>query len=888
MGKLRGGVRGGLTVAGVILCLALAGSPLWSVSVRGAEVTRVGEAPAARTEPKLGRTAATQPLTVALPLVTDTAAIDAAIAHLYDPKSPDYRKYLTPKEFTDRFVNGAARGEVETYLRGQGLTVTSGDTGSLVTATGTAAQAERAFSVELSDYRAADGRAFYAANQAPALPPAVAGRVRGVIGLENAEQDRSHAVPLPPPSEDSRVVGEEPPASGCSAAVSVANRTRTYTPNQIGTAYGFPYSYTGAGQTVALYELDDYQDANVAAYQNCFGTNVPVGRVVNGPAPSLGSGETEVELDIDIVAGMASRLQTLFVYETQNDTSDATALFQRIANDNLAQAVSTSWGSCELRRTSATLNARYTIFAQMAAQGMSMFAAAGDNGSQDCGGTDTRLAVDEPAVQPYVTGVGGTTLRPDANDNFTIETVWNNRGATGGGTSATFARPSFQDAVTTNTMRQVPDVAANADPATGYVVYTHSPTYCPSYTGVSGSTDCFIPYGGTSAAAPLWAVATAVINQYDLAQQGIRVGFANATFYGLYARAPAPFQDITIGNNCYLGPTCGTPGAGLYPATAGYDLTTGLGSFNAGAIGGDLIPYPPIIAGISPNHGAPTGGYPVQINGYNFLPGSTVSFGGVPSPSVTVVSSTVITAIAPMHAPGTIRVIVTIPGGQMSSAGYTLDFFTFNAPPNPTSLGPASGVNVGGTAVNVYGFYFQSGATVTVGGVPATNVSLVNSNTLSFRTPPGNVGAATVVVTNSDGQSGTLTNGFTYTGPTITGVSAAAVSGNGGETFTITGSGFQAGAVVAFAGDQTAYGTNVQVNAGGTQLTLITPMHRQGLADVVVANPDGSTTTLASGVQFIAHPQATASGTTPGAAPAPHVGVPTSPAGAPLLQPVRH
>ncbi len=887
MGKLRGGVRGGLTVAGVILCLALAGSPLWSVSVRGAEVTRVGEAPAARTEPKLGRTAATQPLTVALPLVTDTAAIDAAIAHMYDPKSPDYRKYLTPKEFTDRFVNRTARGEVETYLRGQGLIVTSGDTGSLVTATGTAAQAERAFSVELSDYRAADGRAFYAANQAPALPPAVAGHVRGVIGLENAEQDRSHAVPLPPPPDSPRAETPRTP-TGCSAAVSVANRTGTYTPNQINFAYDFPGA-TGTGQTVALYELDDYQDANVNAYQSCFGTNVPVGRVVNGPAPSLGNGETEVELDIDIVVGMASRLQTMYVYETQNDTSDATALFQRIANDNLAQAVSTSWGSCELRRTSATLNARYTIFAQMAAQGMSMFAAAGDNGSQDCGGTDTRLAVDEPAVQPYVTGVGGTTLRLNASNYISSETVWNNRGATGGGTSATFARPSFQDAVTTNTMRQVPDVAADADPATAYVVYTHSPMYCPSYTGVSGSTDCFIPYGGTSAAAPLWAAATAIINQYDLGQQGTRVGFANAALYGLYANSSAPFHDITVGNNCYLGPTCGTPGAGLYPATTGYDSTTGLGSFDVLTLALARIPATPTITAVSPSQGATAGGYPVRITGTGFFPGSTVSFGGVPSPSVTVVSSSVITAVTPMRAPGTIEVVVTIPGGKTSvPANFSLDLFTFVAPPTPTALDTTSGVNVGGTFVDLFGFSFLSGATVTVGGVPATNVTLVNSNQLSFRTPPGNVGAATVVVTNPGGQSGTLTNGFTYTGPTITGVSAASVSGNGGETFTIMGSGFQAGAVVAFAGDQTAYGTNVQVNAGGTQLTLITPMHRQGLADVVVGNPDGSTTTLVSGVQVIAHPQVPGNGTTPGTVPTPHVGVPTSPAGAPLLQPVRH
>jgi len=886
MGKWRGGVRGVrgvrgvLTITGVVLCLVLAGVPL--ASVRGAEVVRVGQAPAARVEPKLGRTAAAQTLTVALPLTVDKAAMDAAIARMYDPKAPEYGKHLTPKEFTDRFVNGAARGEVETYLRGQGLSVTSGNTGSLVTASGTAVQVERAFSVELSDYRAADGRAFYAADQAPALPPTIAGRVTGVIGLESAEQDRSHAVPLPPPAEGARTEAPRTPVA-CSAAVSVANRTGTYTANQISAAYHFPFAVPGFRQTVALYELDDYRDANVNAYQTCFGTTVPVGRVINGPAPVLGSGETEVELDIDIVAGMAPNLASLFVYETQNDTSDATALFQRIANDNAAQVVSTSWGNCELRRSSTILSARYTIFAQMAAQGMSMFAAAGDNGSQDCGGTDTRLAVDEPASQPYVTGVGGTRLQLDANSMYGSEAVWNNRGATGGGTSAVFTRPTFQDAVTTSAMRQVPDVAANADPATGYVVYTHSPTYCPSYTGVSGSTDCFIPFGGTSAAAPLWAVATAIINEYDLDSQGVRVGFANATYYRLHA-TPFAFNDITVGNNCYLGPTCGTAGAGQYPATPGYDLTTGLGSFQVSGIASDLVPVTPTITIFSPNQGTTAGGYPVQITGTNFLPGTTVQFGDVPSPSVTVVSQSVITAVAPVHDPGNVSITVTVPGGKTGTGR----FFTYVAPPVPTALNPTSGVNVGGTVVNIYGFSFQSGATVTIGGVPATNVTLVNGNQIAFRTPPGKVGMANVVVTNPDGQSGTLANGFTYTGPVITGVSATTVSGGGGGTFTITGSGFQPGAVVAFGGDQGANGTNVQVNGGGTQLTLTLPIHRQGLADVVVGNPDGSTATLTLGVQFIGHPQAPVSGVAPGAAPSPHTAAPTSPAGTPLPQPVSH
>jgi len=858
-----------------------------SFTIQAAEVTRIGQAPAPRTEPKLGRTAAAEIVSLALPLAVDKTAIDAFITRLYDPQSPDFHHYLTPQQYSDRFVDHAARVEVEDYLRGQGLKVTSGETGSLVTAEGTATQTEQAFGVTLSDYRAADGRQFYAAAPAPALPARVANRVSGVLGLENAERERSHAIeaPISDPSPTAKVAPRS--ASGCAGATTTASLTGAFTPNQFATAYNFDLLYAanvrGEGQTVALFELDDYSDVNVATFQTCFGTNVPVSRVTNLAAPTLSGGQVEVELDIDIVVSMAPQLGRLLVYETQNTTSNATALYQRIANDNAAQTVSTSWGNCEANRSSSTLMARNTIFQQMATQGQSMFAAAGDDGSQDCGGTNTQIAVDHPASDPYVTGVGGTRLSLSSNNALTDETTWNEYsggyGATGGGMSSYFTRFPYQDVVSTNIPREVPDVSADADPRTGYVVYTHSPTSCPRTTGISGSTDCYLAFGGTSASAPLWAAATVLINQYIVTRGGSALGFANMTLYRLYTRVPSAFRDITSGNNCYLGPTCGTPGFGQYPATTGYDLTTGLGSLNVYAIAANLLP-PPTITGVSPTQGTATGGYAVQIYGSNFLAGASVHFGSASASGISLVNASTLSVIVPAYCCGTVTVSVTNPGGQRATLANA---FTFVPAPVITGLNPSNGVNVGNTLINIQGQSFQPGATVLIGGRAATSVTYVNSSTLSVRTPLGVIGVASVTVTNPDGQATTLANAFIYTGPTLSSLSSSSAYTSGGTIISITGTGFQYGASVYLSD---IYATNVSVSSASL-LTFTAPMHPQGLVNVTVTNPDGSATTLVNALQYSRYNPAPISGTVPAMVAAPHPAAPAVTA-MPAPQPSRH
>lgn len=654
---------------------------------------------------RVGPTDDAQAVTLAVPLKpSDPAAVDAFLRALADPASPDYHHYLTSAQFTRRFFAPADRQRVADYLAAQGLAVRDSGQGSVLAATGTVGQVSRAFNVTFADYRDAAGRAFFATDTTPALPVSIAPLIDGIVGLDTTPPARSHAIERPDTPSPRTV--EPRAASGCSGAVSVANTRGSYTPNEFGTAYNFDALTSGGnrgeGQVVGLFELDDYADSNVATYQSCFGTAVPVSRVpVDGGATrGQSGGEIEVELDIDVVLGMAPRLGQLLVYESPNTGSGALDQLQRIANDNTAKVVSTSWGACETVSDGSFYAAENTIFQQMAAQGQSFFAASGDDGSEDCYSPtfSTALTVDDPASQPYVTGVGGTRLIVNSTTNaYNGETVWNDAasgtGAGGGGISAVWPKPGYQTGPGTvnsysNGARQVPDVSADADPFTAYTVYV-----CSASCGGSGN--CWRAVGGTSAAAPLWAAGTALINQ-SLQRGGLPpVGFANPTLYRLGAQSPAAFHDILQLDNCYIAGSCGTPnsGSGAYPATAGYDQASGIGSFNLGALAASIAP--PTLAALSPVRSAITGGIPVTLTGTNFVAGATVSFGGVAATSVTVVNSTTITAVVPAHSAGRVDVTVTLPGGQSATlrAAFLYEIRAAaptvpGPPPNPTAVPP--------------------------------------------------------------------------------------------------------------------------------------------------------------------------------------------------------
>jgi subtilase family serine protease len=727
-----------------------------------------------RTEARVGRTSAQQALTLSVPLkVRDQTALDTFLHDLYDPASPSFHHYLTPAEYTNRFVDASARKQAVAFLQGKHLSVDDSGLGTVIKATGNVADIERAFNLTISDYKDSAGRVFFANDATPAIPASVAASVQGIIGLDNAVQDRPHIMPRPLDLPPGTQADQPQLATGCTEAVNIANTYRSYTPNQLSTAYNFDFFATdldrGEGQVVALFEEDNYLDSNATAYQNCFGTAVPLTRVPVDGGAAVGDGEDEVELDIDVIAGMAPHLGQILVYNTPNSTANANDTYQRIANDDAASVVSTSWGNCEQNRSTATLNARNAIFQQMAAQGQSMFAAAGDNGSEDCqsGTFLNSLAVDDPASQPYVTAVGGTTLTVNSANAYSGESVWNeyyrSGGAGGGGVSAVWPKPAYQHGpgIDFNTFRRVPDISADADPYAGYTVYVADATDCPQ---LNGTPNCFAPFGGTSASAPFWAAMTALTNQ-ALARKGLpHVGFLNPLLYPFLPNvsaystlSPFPFHDVTGGDNCYKPASgCGTPasGRGLYPALVGYDHATGIGSMNAGALVTALSP--PVVSSLSVRSGSAAGNTPVVITGENFQAGATVAFGGVPGINVNILSPTTITATTPAHAAGVVDITVTNVSGHVGTLAHGFTFVT----PTIAGISPDIGPVEGGVAITITGANFALGATVTIGGVPASAVSVASTTQITCTTPPTAGGFTTVVVTNPDGATGSLPGGF--------------------------------------------------------------------------------------------------------------------------------
>jgi kumamolisin len=540
---------------------------------------------------KLGPTAQQQLLHLAFPLkLQNQAALDKFLSDLYNPHSSSYHHFLTPAQFSSEFVDSTARQSLLNFLQSKGLDVATNSptNGTVILANATVAQVEAAFNIQIANYRSSTGRVFYANDLTPALPVEIASNIQGVLGLDNFGQLHPYNANiktslLAAPTSDG--------PTGCSAGVTAATNSHAFTPNQLASVYDFNslYSagYSGQGQTVALFELDDYVDTDIAQFKNCFSSTASVQRVkVNGgTTPSGGNGETEVALDIEVLAGLAPGLDNILVYEAPLTDADALAEYQQIANDDLAQVVSSSWGDCE-QNNMPLVNGEAPVFQQMAAQGQGIFAASGDSGVSDCNGdqksNDSVAAVDDPASQPYVTGVGGTSLSVTVSDTRSSETVWSGGG---GGLSVVWPKPNYQlSQVITNSysngMRQVPDVTADASPSTPYLIY------------VRGS---FSSVGGTSASAPLWAAAEIVANQKLVAQGYTHLGFANPALYSVFNSNSAAFYDITVGNNC-SGPACGsTLAAGTYPATVGYDQASGLGSLQLGTlisamISSDVVP----------------------------------------------------------------------------------------------------------------------------------------------------------------------------------------------------------------------------------------------------------------------------------------------------------
>ncbi len=584
-------------------------------------------------------------LTIALK-PRDPAALTALATAVSTPGTAQYGHHLTVAQFAARF--GATSSElaaVTAAMRAGGLSVGTPTANHLtIPVSGTVGQVQGAFSVREARVRLPDGRSAFANDRAPRVAAGVARSVQVILGLDDLARPEAQDVTrvtrararvgargrvgAARPHARGRVGAVRPHAVGsgpapCAAAVSAATTMGGYTADEVAGAYGIGGYYPsdeGAGQTVGLIEFEAYDPNDIAVYQQCYGTSAQITNVaVDGGPGAFNGGDGESALDMDQIIGLAPKVN-IRVYQAPADDSQA-AVLNAIASENVAKVVSSSWGVCEALTGLPVIEAENTILQEMATQGQSFFNSSGDSGSTMCyqttAGTaqqDNTLSVIDPGSQPFATGVGGTFLgNPDGSTptdgSYAGEGVWNNGGAdargdpaagTGGGVSAAWTMPTYQSGAAAGLgvvqassstacggrlCRQVPDISADADPRSGYVVWLTDQTHGTGW----------MIAGGTSASAPLWAAFTALANASP-ACRGFTLGFENPALYAIAASAyAANFHDVTrpnpstgsASNDAWLGTDASNP-AGLYPVQGGYDMTTGLGSPVADTLGGSL------------------------------------------------------------------------------------------------------------------------------------------------------------------------------------------------------------------------------------------------------------------------------------------------------------
>jgi subtilase family serine protease len=505
--------------------------------------------PALRNHSPLHATLANRQLQLSISLnLRNQAQLHTLLQEQNDPHSSLYHQYLSPQQFVSMFSpSEASVTQVVDYLQSQGLHVSSvASNRLLIDASGSVTTVEKAFDVTLAEY-SLNGRTVYAPTSEPSVPANLAGLLVNISGLDDVAQYHQSA--------------SLAPAAGPGGG---------YTPTDLRTAYDMNSlisSANGSGQTVAIFELDGYTPSDVNTYLSQYGlgsakySNV----LVDGATNTAGAGAIEVELDMEVVSAIAPGA-TQKIYIGPNSTTGVNDTYNKIVTDNIAKVTSTSWGLCEASSGNSELSALDNIFQQGAAQGQSFFAAAGDSGAYDCG--DGTLAVDSPADDPYVVGVGGTNLQLGSGSSYGSESVWSNSAQSeggGGGYSSYFSKPSYQTGtgVDSNTMRHVPDVSADADPSSGYSIYC-----TVSAAGCSSGSAGWTVVGGTSAAAPLWSGVAADTNAYLASQGKSGLGNVNAKLYTLFNTSQSfnAYHDITSGNNLH------------YNAGPGYDVASGIGS----------------------------------------------------------------------------------------------------------------------------------------------------------------------------------------------------------------------------------------------------------------------------------------------------------------------
>ncbi|MGA2177568.1 MAG: protease pro-enzyme activation domain-containing protein [Verrucomicrobiota bacterium] len=519
-------------------------------------------------------------LTVGLPL-RHREALASLVQQIYDPASPKFHRYLSPAEFADQF--GPTKQDYQAlidFARANHFQVTGlHPNRTLLEVSASVADIRRVLRVNIRVYQhPTEPRAFYCPDAAPSIDAGIP--VLAIEGLDNFSAPHANFKKAPiAPEGGAEPSGGSGPGGG-------------YIGKDFRAAYAPGVTLTGRGQTAALVEFDGYYPSDIAAYESKAGlSSVTLSNVLVdgfGGAPSFQN--SEVAADIDLLVSMAPGLSKILVYE-ESVFSPVDDLLNRIATDNLAAQISCSWIFISVDAVTDQ------IFQQFAAQGQSFFCASADFGADPPG------QVSAPTGDPYITVVGGTVLSTTGtNGPWQSETVWS---GSSGGFTTNYAIPSWQAGISMATnqgstaYRNLPDVAM-----------------CAFNVFLIADDNTSESFYGTSAAAPLWAGFTALVNQQAAKYGNGPVGFLNPALYAIGAGAgyATNFHDITIGNNT----NANSPNA--YFAARGYDLCTGWGTPNGSNLINTLAPPDtlvmlPVAGFISSG----PGGGPFNVTAENFL-----------------------------------------------------------------------------------------------------------------------------------------------------------------------------------------------------------------------------------------------------------------------------
>jgi xanthomonalisin len=522
-----------------------------------------------------------------LPL-RNQAQLTQLLHDLYDPTNPAFHKFLSVSEFTERFaVTADDYAKVVAWATANRLNVIATTSNRrLVALEGPVATINEVFHLSVNRYRHPDEqRAFYSPNREPT-----------VVGLD---------VPLLQVTGlNDYVLPRTMLRHGSAASPTGSGPSGQYLPSDLRAAYYGNGPLTGSGQSIGIFSFDGYLASDLQLYYSKTGmsANVPINNVlvdgfsgactsVSAPASST-CDDGEQVLDIVNAIGMAPGIQQILFYEGSSNTE----ILNRMATDNVAKVLSSSWGW-----NPADAPSDDPIFQEFAAQGQTFVTASGD------GGAFNSTTYSFPGVDPYVTEVGGTELTTTGPDGaWSAETAWP---PSGGGYVSGTPIPAWQQLTGvinpsnqgSTRLRNSPDVAAEAN--------FDNPTV------INGS---FVTgYGGTSFAAPRWAGFLALVNQQSVANGSATIGFINPALYnlGISSSYSNALHDITSGSNP---PTSGS-GSG-FNAVPGFDLVTGWGSPAGAALinelagtGAKQVQPGPGAPGANPSQPAPTAAHRARI-----------------------------------------------------------------------------------------------------------------------------------------------------------------------------------------------------------------------------------------------------------------------------------